>query len=150
MADGATPTPFSWIPSTATVDSNLTLDSDNAGMTTSYVVSVIPNITVNSGVAVIGANNVSDYESWCENRPALNPNKVVPFWTQTSRYTLCVDEFYKEWFAKLTANNPYFAKFGDVTIAERNRQLGGMWQKEWMNSFFWGKRIANTSGTDTE
>ena len=51
-ADGATPTPFSWIPSTATVDSNLTLDTENAGMTTSYVVSVIPNITVNSGVAV--------------------------------------------------------------------------------------------------
>ena len=51
-ADGSTPTPFSWIPSTATVDSNLTLDADNAGMTTSYVVSVIPNITVNSGVAV--------------------------------------------------------------------------------------------------
>ena len=51
-ADGATPTPFSWIPSTATVDSNLSLDTDNAGMTTSYVVSVIPNITVNSGVAV--------------------------------------------------------------------------------------------------
>lgn len=96
---------------------------------------------VSSGVAVIGANNVSDYESWCNNRPALNPNRVVPFWTQTSRYTLCVDEFYKEWFAKLSANNPYFAKFGDVTLAERNRQLGAMWQKEWMNSFFWGKRL---------
>lgn len=96
---------------------------------------------VSSGVAVIGANNVSDYESWCNNRPALNPNRVVPFWTQTSRYTLCVDEFYKEWFAKLSANNPYFSKFGDVTLAERNRQLGAMWQREWMNSFFWGKRF---------
>jgi hypothetical protein len=98
---------------------------------------------VSSGVAVIGVNNVSDYESWCNNRPALNPNRVVPFWTQTSRYTLCVDEFYKEWFAKLSANNPYFAKFGDVTIAERNRQLGAMWQREWMNSFFWGKRLSS-------
>jgi hypothetical protein len=97
--------------------------------------------TIEAGVAVIGVNNVSDYESWCNNRPALNPNRVVPFWTQTSRYTLCVDEFYKEWFAKLSANNPYFSKFGDVTIAERNRQLGAMWQREWMNSFFWGKRI---------
>jgi hypothetical protein len=96
-----------------------------------------------TGIAVIGVNNVSDYESWCHNRPALNPNRVVPFWTQTSRYTLCVDEFYKEWFAKLTANNPYFARFGDVTLAERNRQLGSMWQKEWMNSFFWGKRISS-------
>ena len=55
-----------------------------------------------------------------------------------------MDEFYKEWFAKLTANNPYFAKFGDVTIAERNRQLGAMWQREWMNSFFWGKRISSS------
>jgi len=98
---------------------------------------------VSSGVAVIGVNNVSDYESWCNNRPALNPNRVVPFWTQTSRYTLCVDEFYKEWFAKLSANNPYFSKFGDVTLAERNRQLGAMWQREWMNSFFWGKRISS-------
>ena len=35
------------------------------------------------------------------------------------------------------------AKFGDVTIAERNRQLGAMWQREWMNSFFWGKRISS-------
>ena len=94
------------------------------------------------GIATIGANNVSDYESWCNNRPALNPNKVVPFWIQTSRYTLCVDEFYKEWFAKMTSNNPYFAKFGDVTLAERNRQLGSMWQREWMNSFFWGKRFS--------
>ena len=94
------------------------------------------------GIATIGVNNVSDYESWCNNRPALNPNKVVPFWIQTSRYTLCVDEFYKEWFAKMTSNNPYFAKFGDVTLAERNRQLGSMWQREWMNSFFWGKRFS--------
>ena len=103
----------------------------------------IDDVGTSSGIAVIGVNNVSDYESWCNNRPALNPNRVVPFWTQTSRYTLCVDEFYKEWFAKLSANNPYFAKFGDVTLAERNRQLGAMWQREWMNSFFWGKRISS-------
>jgi hypothetical protein len=103
----------------------------------------IDDVGTSSGIAVIGVNNVSDYESWCNNRPALNPNRVVPFWTQTSRYTLCVDEFYKEWFAKLSANNPYFSKFGDVTLAERNRQLGAMWQREWMNSFFWGKRISS-------
>ena len=50
--EDSTSTPFQWIPKVATVDSNLTLDTENAGMTTSYVVSVIPNITVNSGVAV--------------------------------------------------------------------------------------------------
>ena len=47
-----TPSPFSFIDNEATVTSNLLLDATNAGASDSYVVSVIPNITVNSGVAV--------------------------------------------------------------------------------------------------
>ena len=50
--EDSTSTPFSWIPSTATVDSNLTVDTDNAGIVSSYVISVIPNITIVSGVAL--------------------------------------------------------------------------------------------------
>ena len=50
--EDSTSTPFQWIPKVATVDSNLTVDTDNAGIVSSYVISVIPNITVNSGVAV--------------------------------------------------------------------------------------------------
>jgi hypothetical protein len=47
-----TPSPFSFIDKETTVTSNLLLDATNAGASDSYVVSVIPNITVNSGVAV--------------------------------------------------------------------------------------------------
>ena len=51
-ADDATATPFSYIDREATVSENLMLDTTKAGESESIIVSVIPNITVNSGVAV--------------------------------------------------------------------------------------------------
>ena len=45
-------TPFSYIDKYASVTENLNLDTNVAGGSTTYVVSVIPNITINSGVAV--------------------------------------------------------------------------------------------------
>ena len=54
-ADGNT-TPFSYIDRYAKVTSNLLLDTTTAGVSTSIIVSVIPNVEVNSGVAVtVGA-----------------------------------------------------------------------------------------------
>ena len=50
-ADNTT-SPFSYIDAEVTVSSNLNLDTTNAGTSNSYVVSVIPNVTVASGVAV--------------------------------------------------------------------------------------------------
>ena len=51
-ADGATATPFSYIDREATVKENLLLDTTSAGESESIIVSVIPNITLNAGVAV--------------------------------------------------------------------------------------------------
>ena len=95
-----------------------------------------------SGVVVAGSNNVSDFEKWCENRPALNTLKHIPFWYQTSRFTLTVDQFYKEWLERMMRQNTFFQKFGDVPLAERNKQLGLMFQKEWVNQFFWGQPLS--------
>ena len=50
-ADNTT-SPFSYIDNEVVVSSNLNLDTTNAGASNSYVVSVIPNVTVASGVAV--------------------------------------------------------------------------------------------------
>lgn len=47
-----TTSPFSYIDSHVNVTQNLVLDTTVAGASTSYVVSVIPNVTVNSGVAI--------------------------------------------------------------------------------------------------
>ncbi len=51
-SDELTSSPFSYIDTYATVTENLNLDSTNAGLTSSYVVSVVPNIEVASGVAL--------------------------------------------------------------------------------------------------
>ena len=51
-----TASPFSFIDSETQVTEDLLLDATNAGKSGSYVVSVIPNVTVNAGVAVtVGA-----------------------------------------------------------------------------------------------
>ena len=44
--------PFSYIDREVTIGSNLNLDTTNAGGSNSYIVSVVPNITVASGIAV--------------------------------------------------------------------------------------------------
>ncbi len=49
--DGST-SPFSWIPAEATIGENMTFDATTAGIPTSFVVSVIPTLTVASGVAI--------------------------------------------------------------------------------------------------
>ena len=51
-ADDATATPFSYIDREATVSEDLLLDTTKAGGSESIIVSVIPNITLNAGVAV--------------------------------------------------------------------------------------------------
>jgi hypothetical protein len=48
----STPSPFSFIDAEVTVTQNLNLDATNAGATTSYVVSVIPNVIIGAGIGV--------------------------------------------------------------------------------------------------
>ena len=51
-----TASPFSFIDSETQVTEDLLLDTTNSGKSSSYIVSVIPNVTVNAGVAVtVGA-----------------------------------------------------------------------------------------------
>lgn len=95
-----------------------------------------------AGFLVLGTPNVADVEQWCENRPALNPRKHIPFWYQTSRWTMCVDELYERAFDRLRSNNEYFRLFGDIDVARRNKQYGERFQKDWLNDVFWGKPIS--------
>ena len=50
-ADGES-SPFTFIDAYQTVDADLDLDATNAGASTSFVVSVVPNVEISSGVAV--------------------------------------------------------------------------------------------------
>ena len=50
-ADGES-SPFTFIDAYQTVDADLNLDATNAGASTSFVVSVVPNVEISSGIAV--------------------------------------------------------------------------------------------------
>lgn len=92
-----------------------------------------------AGFLVLGTPNIADVERWCENRPALNGRKHVPFWFETNRWTMCVDELYERAFERLRTNNDYFRLFGDIEVAQRNKQFAERFQRDWVNQVFWGK-----------
>lgn len=121
-------------------DSTLTyvdvlMTSQNAGSTEHY------DLTPTTGVVIMGINNVNDYESWCKNRPTIDPRKRVPFWVQTFRRTRCVDSEYKEVYKRLYDSNPAFREFGDLPLSERNRQDELEEQHRFVHDFFFNKPI---------
>lgn len=99
--------------------------------------------TPTNGIVLVGINNVNDYESWCHNPANYNPIKHVPFWYQTRRRTREIDDSYKEMLAALIDDNAWFEQFYNLPIAERNRQDELQWQKQFVNSFLFGRPISS-------
>jgi len=126
-----------------TADGNAAIDvaiyNENGGSAEAY--DTTPSSTL-GGVVVPGVNNVDDYEKWCHNRTTLDPRKRVLFWVQTFRNSRCVDSEYQAVFKKLLMTNPAFKEFGDLDLAERNRQDEAAAQREFVNSFFFNKPIS--------
>ena len=125
----------------AAVDSYLTyidvlVDNANAGSTTPYTA------RPRTGVIVLGVNNVNDYETWCHNLPTIDPRKRVPFWWQTFRNSRCVDEEYRTVFNRLRESNIAFREFGDLPLAEQNRQDEREAQRRFVHSFLFNKPIS--------
>lgn len=93
------------------------------------------------GLAVRGTPNVSDFESFCGEIPALNTNQLIPFWIETTRYSICEDELTQKYLAALRDSNPFFKQFGDVEQVEVNRQIIEDFQRRHANNFFFNKPL---------
>lgn len=93
-----------------------------------------------AGLVLNLANSVSDYESWCNNDPVENPNKLLTFFLQTTRETHCVNsEYLKALSAALVSG--YWKDFVQQPMAEQRRQQEVLAGKAWLNSVFYGQRI---------
>lgn len=114
---------------------DLLVVSENAGSAAPF------SIAPTAGVLLPGINNVNDYERWCNNTPTIDGRKIVPFWYQTRRRTRCVDSEYRAIFARLMESNEAFKAFGDLDLAERNRQDEAKDQREFVHAFFFNKAI---------
>lgn len=102
-----------------------------------------------NGLLIVGGNNVNDYESWCRNNLNVNPVKYVPFWFKTSRLVRRTSSFYLETLGRLSDDNAYFKAFGDIPMAERNRQDEERDQKYFVNDFLFGRAINDKQTLDT-
>lgn len=122
---------------------DLYLASENAG---SYLGTTKAPVAAGSwpttGLLVRGTPNVNDYEAWCEEGPGLNLNKLVPFWIETVRNSMCTSSLYEQYRDMIIDSNPYYKKFADVPEVEKNAQLGADWQRLIVNTFWSNKRIS--------
>jgi hypothetical protein len=141
MTEAGTKTETAW----SVVSANLTggqirlvMSSQNAGSFLAAAKLTSPT----SGVLRRGTVNVNDYEKFCEQIPGLNPNKDVPFFVGSTRYTMCWDELYEQYQTLLRENNAMYAKYGDVNAIELNKQIGADFQRRWTEAFFFEKPIS--------
>ena len=118
------------------------LTSLNAGSTGQY------DTAPTDGYVIKGVNNVNDFENWCNNKPTLDPRKRVPFWLQTMRMTRTTDSEYLKVYSRLMTSNPAFREFGDLPMAERNKQDEELFQREFVNAFFFNKPISANQTVD--
>lgn len=93
-----------------------------------------------AGVLIPLANSISNYESWCNQYPTELPGKLRDFWWHTMRRTFAYNEEYvKALNAPLTSD--YFKKFRMLPLADQRKRQGVMFQRDFMNTVFYGDRI---------
>ena len=94
------------------------------------------------------ANSVSDYESWCNNHVAENPNKLLVYWLQTSRET---HEYNDEYLAALNSSltSGYWKTFKQLPLARQKAIMHQKHVREMLNSAFYGQVINDKQTADT-
>lgn len=98
--------------------------------------------------AYLGVNSVSDFESYKGQDNAENTNSLINFWPQTSRiaheYT---DEYLRALNDALTSN--YFKLFRQLPLAEQKRIQQAKYDRDMLNSAFYGQQINEFQTVET-
>ena len=93
-----------------------------------------------SGTLTLLSNSVSDYESWCNQGPAVNDLTLLEYWQQTTRHTHQFnDEYLKALTAPLTSN--FFKKFRQLPLAQQRKQQEMQMEQAFYNTVFYGQEI---------
>ena len=99
-------------------------------------------------IGYLGSNSVSDYESWGGQDLAENTNSLIYHWPQTARIVYeYSDEFLKALDASLTSN--YFKDFRQLRVAEARRIAQAKFDRDRLNTWFFGQRINEFQTVET-
>lgn len=135
-----------------TVTPNYTRDGWNALTAPQKLVFQIGGVNGGNAAAgtigYLGANSVSDFESWKGQDVAENTNSLIHFWLQTSRLVFEYNDQYLEALdAALTSN--YFKLFRQLPLAEQKRIQQAKFDRDMMNSAFYGQQISEKQNVET-
>lgn len=97
------------------------------------------------------ANNVNDFEDWCNNQPTDLSVKLVVNWLQTTRESRAVDQSYKETLQKIMSGdvNPYLKSMVYQPLAEQNKIAAQASQDQWLRSTWFNQPISNKQTPET-
>lgn len=98
--------------------------------------------------AYLGVNAVSDFESWGGQDNAENTNSLIHFWLQTSRI---VHEYTDEYLRALNdgLTSQYFKLFRQLPLAEQKRIQQAKYDRDMLNSAFFGQAINEFQAVET-
>jgi hypothetical protein len=110
----------------------------------------IPPITADAVVGLLfrGTPNVSDYEKWCSEIPKINNNEMLPFWIETTRYSLCQDEMLEAYINALVKNNAYYREWIHVDSVAHNRRVVEDFQRRHVYTIFFNQKRPNQTLAD--
>lgn len=95
------------------------------------------------GLAELGANSISNYESYCNNQPSDLAKNLIVNWLQTSRESYCREQSYEETLDLILKGkvNDYLKGFVYQSIVEQQKQMKASYDRAWFNSVFFGQAI---------
>lgn len=113
---------------------------------------VVPGVgaasDVDEALVTRGVVNVSDYEEFCLQIPALNTRTDALFFVGTTRVTFCESELTRKFMQRLMENK-YYQEYINVPEVEYNRQIMEDFQRREVENFFWGTALsANQTATN--
>lgn len=94
---------------------------------------------LNKAVVTRGTANVSDYEEYCPQLPALNTQQEAYFWVEWTRYAFCESDITNQYLKLIFEGNPLYKKFYHVPDVAYNRQVQMDWDNRLVNQFLFGK-----------
>lgn len=104
---------------------------------------LLNNWQATTGIVMIGTNSVSDYESWAHNEPVDHAPRLVAHWAQTSRFTRCYDDLYKDYLSRIMDGkvNEYLRSFKELQMTEQNRRMYAHYQRKLMMNLLYGQPV---------
>jgi hypothetical protein len=103
------------------------------------------------GIVQTIANNVNDFEAWCQNQPTDLSVKIIVNWLQTTRESRTIDQSYKETLQKIMNGdvNSYLKSMVYTPLSEQNKIAAQASQDQWLRSTWFNQPISDKQTPET-